>query len=71
MGYLTFPLLYDLNRFKFYKGMCTSTILPASILFNWFGYDNLSKLCLKYNVDMSSIGIKNAFWKVFKDDLFD
>jgi len=44
MGYLTFPLLYDLNRFKFYKGLCSSTISPASMLFNWFGYDDLYKL---------------------------
>jgi len=65
MGYLTFPQLYDLNRFKFFKRLCLSPISPARILFNWFSHDNLNKLCSTYNIDlnMSSIGVRGHLSK--------
>jgi len=50
MGYMSFPLLFDLKRFNLYQNLHGNATSPAGLLFCWFGQDDLRKICLRYDI---------------------
>jgi len=49
-GFLPFNYLFDLKRMKFYSMLNASRVNPASILFHWFGQNEVSDRANEYNL---------------------
>jgi len=55
-GFLPFNYLFDLKLMIFYSMLNASNVNPASILFHWFGQNEVSVIANEYN-------LADAFYK--------